>query len=98
MVPVTAAGEFLEGAAFISDHRLTESLEFLGLFELGAATMETAKTYANKVANLRRTNSLVGKSKADLWIAAWAIEHQSPLATRNIRHFDDIPRLELVSY
>ena len=97
-VPAHAAGEFLEAGASVSTERLTDSLQFLRLFRIGQVGIETALRYARIVAHLRREESLAGRSKADLWIAAWAVEHAAPLATRNTRHFEHVPELELVSY
>lgn len=97
-VPVVAAGEFLEGAAFISPSRLKEAMTFLTLFEVGTASLETAQHYAQIVADLRHRKLLSGVSKADLWIAAWTVEHQAKLATQNTRHFQNVRELQLISY
>jgi predicted nucleic acid-binding protein len=98
VVPAHAAGEFLEGGALISASRLEQSLAFLRLFRVGEVGIETARCYALTVARLRGAADLAGRSKPDLWIAAWALEHGAPLATRNTRHFDGIPGLELIDY
>ena len=97
-VPAHAAGEFLEGGAAVSSTRLAESLSFLRLFRVGEVTVETAVRYARIVAQLRRDSSLIGRSKPDLWIAAWAVQNAATLATRNTRHFGSIPDLELLPY
>lgn len=97
-VPAHAAGEFLEGGATVSQERLSDSLRFLRLFRIGDVGLETALRYARIVAHLRRDSALAGRSKADLWIAAWAVEHSAPLATRNARHFGDVPDLDLIAY
>jgi tRNA(fMet)-specific endonuclease VapC len=97
-VPTPAVGEFLEGAASISEERFREAVVFLRLFQHGAMTFETAEWYARIVADLRRRDVLAGRSKADLWIAAWAIEHGATLATRNARDFDAISGLQLLAY
>lgn len=97
-VPAHAAGEFLEGGAAVSERRFAESLEFLRMFALGQIGMETAEHYARTVADLRQRGLLAGMSKPDLWIAAWAIEHGCPLATRNTRHFKSITRIVLLDY
>ena len=98
VVPCHAAGEFLEGGATISEARLAESLLFLRLFRIGDVTIETALRYARIVSHLRSTGALSGRSKPDLWIAAWAAQNTAPLATRNTKHFDGIPDLEFLSY
>lgn len=96
--PAHAAGEFLEGGAAISPERFNESLVFLKLFAVGQVGIETAEHYARTVANLRERKLLAGMSKPDLWIAAWALEHGCPLATRNTRHFEPVEDLELLAY
>lgn len=98
VVPAHAAGEFLEGGAAVSPQRLADSLAFLRLFTIGGVGLETALRYARIVAELRRAQSLAGHSKPDLWIAAWAAEHSASLATRNVKHFQDVPGLDLISY
>ena len=98
VAPAHAAGEFLEGGATISPQRLAESLQFLRLFRIGEVGIETALSYARIVARLRSESALEGRSKPDLWIAAWAAEHAAPLATRNQKHFARIPGLELIGY
>ena len=97
-VPVHAAGEFLEGAAIVSEDRLADAVRFLRLFEMGIVGLETAQQYARIVAHLRRHSLLAGLSKPDVWIAAWAREHAAGLATRNTRHFQRIPELRLIAY
>ena len=97
-VPAHAAGEFLEGGASVSERRLEESLQFLRLFRIGEVGVETALLYARLVTHLRRESALAGRSKPDLWIAAWAVQHAAPLATPNARHFGGIPGLELIGY
>lgn len=98
VAPAHAAGEFLEGGASVSTERLAESLLFLRLFRVGDVDVETAHRYATIVAELRCRSGLAGRSKPDLWIAAWAIQHAAPLVTRNSKHFRAIPDLELVDY
>ena len=98
VVPSHAAGEFLEGGAAVSPERLKESLTFLRLFRVGDVDVETAFRYATIVAGLRSESALAGRSKPDLWIAAWAIQHAAPLATRNTKHFSGIPDLDLIGY
>lgn len=98
VVPAHAAGEFLEGGAAVSSERLAESLAFLRLFRVGAVDVETAHRYATIVSGLRHASGLAGRSKPDLWIAAWAIQHAAPLVTRNSKHFKGIPDLELITY
>ena len=65
---------------------------------MGQVGLETAEHYARTVADLRSRNVLGGMSKSDLWIAAWALEHGCPLATRNTKHFQSVRRLDLIGY
>ena len=97
-VPVTAAGEFLEGAAFVSSERLIDGVRFLSMFRIGGASLGTAREYARLTADLRRTDQLAGVSQADLWIAAWALQHTATLATTSLRHFQRVPGLKLLPY
>lgn len=97
-VPAHAAGEFLEGGAAISEERLGESLQFLRLFRIGEVGVETAVSYARIAVQLRRKSALHGRSKPDLWIAAWAVQHAARLATRNTKHFGGIENLTLIAY
>lgn len=97
-VPVIAAGEFLEGAAFVSDQRLADGVRFLGMFLIGEASFETSHRYATLTAELRGSGQLAGVSQADLWIAAWALQHSAALVTANLRHFEPVEGLRLVPY
>jgi predicted nucleic acid-binding protein len=98
VVCIPVAGEFLEGAAFISEDRLQEAIRFLRLFEVSELSFQTAVRYGQLVASLRRKHQLTGISKADLWIAAWAVEHNAFLATQNIKHFRHVADLKLISF
>jgi predicted nucleic acid-binding protein len=97
VVCAPAAGEFLEGAAFISEDRLRDALHFLRLFEISGLSLQTAVQYARTVAALRQQDALAGMSKADLWIAAWALEHRATLATQNRRHFNRVSGLKILT-
>ena len=96
VVCAPVAGEFLEGAAFVSEDCLNDAIVFLSLFEFSGISRQTAIQYARTVARLRRRGTLTGASKADLWIAAWALEHQALLATRNRRHFERVEGLRII--
>jgi predicted nucleic acid-binding protein len=96
VVCIPIGGEFLEGAAFISEQRYRESLGFLHLFDIRAMDLETAGRYAHVVAELRKKNRLQGASKADRWFAVWALQHRARVASQNRKHFSHIPELELI--
>jgi predicted nucleic acid-binding protein len=98
VVPVHAAGAFLECCASISATRLKQAESILGFFRIGCFDFDTARRYAAMVSALRRGSTLGKRSKTDLWIAAWAIQHSATLVTRDKIHFRDIPDLRLASY
>ena len=58
VVCAPVAGEFLEGAACVSEDRLGDAIVFLSLFEFSGITKQTAVQYARTVAQLRRSGSL----------------------------------------
>lgn len=96
-MPTHAAGEFLERGAK-AEAQLEIHLHFLRAFRIGNVGLETALTYAQIVSELRAKRELAGRSKPDLWIAAWAVQHGSPLVTDNVKHFRGIPGLRLLTY
>tara|TARA_Y100000588_G_scaffold51695_1_gene48652 strand:- start:603 stop:1004 length:402 start_codon:yes stop_codon:yes gene_type:complete len=98
VVPVPAAGEFLEGSAYVSQDRLKESMQFIQGYHIGELNFETAVFFAGIVAQLRHDNLMKGPSDFDLWIAAYAVQHGARLATRNVKHFETVPGLRLAAY
>ena len=98
IVPVMAAGEFLDGAATVSAARFGESLEILRRRRVVGADLETAQHYGSIVAFLRQAKELAGKSQNDLWIAATARSHGAKVLTRNAADFERIPGLEVLGY
>ncbi len=68
------------------------------MFRIGDASLETARQYARLTAEMRRADQLTGISQADLWIAAWALQHVAMVATSNVKHFERVPELQLVPY
>ena len=98
VVCIPVAGEFLEGAAFISEDRLLEAVRFLRLFDVSGLSLQTAVQYGKTVADLRHKGLLTGVSRADIWIAAWAVQHNAYLATQNAKHFRYVPSLKMISF
>ena len=98
IVPVIAAGEFLDGAAMVSESRFHESLGILRRRRVVSADLETAQHYGRIVAYLRREHNLAGRSQNDLWIAATARCHGARVLTRNATDFEGIPELEVLGY
>ncbi len=98
IVPVIAAGEFLDGAAMVSESRLRVSMDWLNRRQVVAADVETARHYGRIVADLRRAKLLAGRSQNDMWIAATAIKHGATLLTRNPEDFTGIDGLRVLGY
>jgi predicted nucleic acid-binding protein len=87
--------EFSRGAVFKGVS--WESLEaFCSDFHYAGLTRAGVKRYATLWAELAK----VGRAPhyPDLWIAATALERNSPVLTRNPAHFQEVPGLEVVSY
>ena len=97
-VPAHAAGSSWRAARRSRRSVSRSHSGFFGSSGSARSDLETAYRYATIVAELRRGSALVGRSKPDLWIAAWAVQHAAPLATRNTKHFKGIPDLELIDY
>jgi predicted nucleic acid-binding protein len=98
IVPAVAAGEFLDGAAMVSEQRFDESLGILRRRRVVSADLETAQHYGRIVAFLRRGRHLAGRSQNDLWIAATARCHGAMVLTRNACDYEGIPDLEVLGY
>jgi predicted nucleic acid-binding protein len=91
-VPAAAAGEFLDGAAMVSEQRIQEALLLLRGRAIFPATLEVAEHYGRITARLRRRKALAGRSHNDLWIGATARAGGARLLTRNGIDFDDIQK------
>jgi len=90
---VVAYGEYMEGAK----NRFSElDLYFKAAFTMRDITSDVALIYADLSHGLRKEGNLIGPN--DLWIAATAIQLECPLVTRNIKHFERVPGLNLLSY
>ena len=98
IVPFVAAGEFLDGAAMVSEESVQQALVLLRLRRVVSGSLDTAEHFGRIVSNLRKSNALVGRSHNDMWIAAIAREHGARLLTRNAEHFRGVPGLEVLSY
>jgi predicted nucleic acid-binding protein len=98
IVPVAAAGEFLDRAAMVSPVRFQQALKLLRLRRVVPADLELAREYGRLVSDLRQRKLLTGKSHNDLWIAATARIHGAALLTRNPADFRGIPALEVIGY
>lgn len=92
-LPITAYGEYAEGFADLSDLAFVSIVESYEIIEI---TRPIAERYAAITRTLRAQGQLIGAN--DLWIAATAIHHDSPLVTRNLEHFCSVKGLRLSGY
>lgn len=97
-VPAAAAGEFLDGAASVSDTRCQEALMLLRQRRVVAADLEVAEHYGRIVSTLRKAKALAGRSHNDMWIAATAFALGARVLTRNAADFAAIPGLTVLAY
>ena len=98
IVPATAAGEFLDGAAMVSEARVQETLFLLRGRNVIPASLDVAEHYGEIASTLRKARKLEGRSHNDIWIAATARCHGARLLTRNPKHFRGIEGLAVISY
>lgn len=98
IVPVAAAGEFLDGAAMVSPARVQEALALLRRRNVVSSDLDTAEHYGSIASSLRRKRKLDSRSHHDLWIAATAKCHGAGLLTRNPKHFQAVEGLDIIGY
>ncbi len=98
IIPVIAAGEFLDGAAMISERRFQDALRLLQTRKIVGVDFRAAEKYGRAVADLRKQQSLSGRSQNDLWIAAISLTTGARLLTRNPDDFAKIIGLEVLGY
>jgi tRNA(fMet)-specific endonuclease VapC len=96
-LPVTALGELFYGA-YKSAFRakgLEQIESFTRLCAVLGVDQHTADNYGLISAELGRLGKLIPQN--DLWIAAIAMQHDLPLATRD-QHFSSVPGLTLLNW
>jgi tRNA(fMet)-specific endonuclease VapC len=96
-LPVTALGELLYGA-HKSDFKakgLKQIEDFVQLCAILGLDERTAHSYGRISADLARLGKLIPQN--DIWIAAIALEHNLPLATRD-QHFSFVSGLTLLDW
>ncbi len=96
-LPVTALGELLYGAykSAFEPKGLKQIEDFVQLCALLAPDEETAHYYGRIHADLARLGKPIPQN--DIWIAAIALEHNLPLATRD-HHFSLVSGLTLLAW
>ena len=98
IVPAAAAGEFLDGAAMVSDTRVQEALFLLRRRNVIPADLDVAEHYGSIASALRKARKLDGRSHNNIWIAATARCHGARLLSRNSKHFSGIQGLAVIGY
>ncbi len=89
----TTAGELGAGAA--ADDR--EAWErFLSPFHVLAPDEQAAWHFGRIFRHLKDNGQLIGSN--NLWIAATALAHDMPVATRHVEHYRRVPGLEVLDY
>lgn len=92
-ITFTIAGELAAGTS-MRERDLWE--RFLAPFEVLAWTREVSWQYGQLYRYLNGQGMLIGAN--DLWIAATAIAHATPVVTHNVRQFGRVPGLDLRTY
>jgi hypothetical protein len=98
IVPAAATGEFLDGAAMISEERFQQTMRVLRSRKVAVVDLDTAEHYGRISAELRKRKKLAGRSSNDIWIAATALAHGARLLTRNTADFAEIPGPRVLGY
>lgn len=95
LVPWITQAEFSRGALFkdVSLEALTEFYASFHLLPLDQATMDT---YCRLWVVMARADRAL--DYPDLWIAACAVARKVPVLTRNLKHFCDVPELDVIGY
>jgi predicted nucleic acid-binding protein len=92
-ISIVTFGEFAEG--FPAERR-DLCADILHRYAVLHIDETVAWQYATVSRHLRERGERIGDN--DLWIAATALAHEQPLASRNIAHLRRVPRLQLLTY
>ncbi|MEK6686877.1 MAG: type II toxin-antitoxin system VapC family toxin [Gemmatimonadota bacterium] len=92
-LPFIVAGEIAAGTPVDQRPRWEE---FIGPFQFLPCTEEVCWEYGQLYHYLQRNGLLIGAN--DLWIAATALANGKPLVTRNVRDFERVPNLRLITW
>ena len=95
LVPWITQAEFSRGALF-KDVSLEALAEFYASFHLLPLDQATMDTYCRLWVVMARAGR--APDYPDLWIAACAVARKSPVLTRNLKHFCEVPELDVIDY
>ena len=95
LVPWITQAEFSRGALF-KDVSLEALAEFYASFHLLPLDQATMDTYCRLWVVMARAGR--ASDYPDLWIAACAVARKSPVLTRNLKHFCEVPELDVIDY
>jgi predicted nucleic acid-binding protein len=95
LVPWITQAEFARGALF-KDVSLEALAEFYASFHLLPLDQATMDTYCRLWVVMARAGR--APDYPDLWIAACAVARKSPVLTRNLKHFCEVPELDVIDY
>lgn len=90
-ITFTIAGELAAGGG-----RRDRWEQFIGPFPVLEATRKVCWRYGELHRYLRTNGLLIGTN--ELWIAATALAHDLPVATRNVREFQRVPGPGVLGY
>jgi tRNA(fMet)-specific endonuclease VapC len=90
-ITFTVAGDL---AAGVTLDRKEAWEQFVAPFRILPYTTDVCWEYGQAFRYLQANGLLIGAN--DLWIAATAIVHGMPLVTRKERHFQRVPRLQVL--
>jgi tRNA(fMet)-specific endonuclease VapC len=96
-VSILTLGELYEGAYIHTDPaaQILKVQQFLDEYRVFGVTEEVMQTFARERARLRREGRMI--PDFDLTIASTAIARQLTLVSRNLRHFERVQGLQLLT-
>ena len=89
----TIAGELACGASMAAREKWGK---FIAPYEILPITKATTWHYGSIYRQLSAEGQLIGTN--DLWIAATALTHKTPLATANIKEFQRVAELQVIPF
>jgi tRNA(fMet)-specific endonuclease VapC len=70
--------------------------KFCDVHEVGKSDKETAEIAATIYSKLKKKGKLI--EDADLWIAAFCLQHDYTLVTNNVKHFENVEGLRVENW